>query len=75
MLNRERITETFEDFLEEHSEISIIKDWRGRISKIKFPSDAEQTSCTIIAGEVVQLYYKYHGDTIMFPWYKISIPL
>ncbi len=66
MIKGVKIRETFEDFLEEHSELKITRDEKGDIISIIFPKEAEETSYTIVYGEVVALYYKYEGQSFHF---------
>ncbi len=66
MIKGVKIRETFEDFLEEHSELKVTRDEKGHIISIIFPEESENISYTIIYDEVVSLYYEYKGRTFHF---------
>ncbi len=65
MLKGIKIRETFQDFLEEHPELQVVRNSQGAITAIIFPPEAEQTSYSIVFDQI-SVHYHYQGKAIHF---------
>lgn len=61
-----KIKDTLYDFLRNHPEITVIRNYEGKISYVFFPEEATQTSYTIV-NDIVEIHYVYNGESINFP--------
>lgn len=66
MIKAVKIHETFDDFLEEHPELTPVRDSNGNVTQILFPISATKTSFTNVLGNI-KVFYSYKGNDIRFP--------
>lgn len=66
MVEAVKIKESLYDFLRNHPEITVIRNFEGKIIYVFFPEEATQTSYTIV-NDSVEIHYVYNGESINFP--------
>lgn len=66
MIKAVKISETLDNFLENHPELTVVRNGMGKVVNICFPEEATQTSYTVV-GDDVRIYYTYENKSIRFP--------